>query len=76
MSLGTILSLIDMALKVFHSERQDKFLKRYLKIKERYEEELNKGLNGRSDLTIMQLLSEADDLAKLVISEQSGNKST
>jgi hypothetical protein len=71
MNLGTVLSLIEMALKVFHSERQDKYLKRYLKIKEQYEDELNKGLSGRSDLAIMRLLSEADDLAKLVISEQS-----
>jgi hypothetical protein len=69
MSLGAILSLINVALDVFKDERKDRFLKQYVKIKTEYQNELDKGLANRSDLTISQLLNEAKLLSALVVSE-------
>jgi hypothetical protein len=69
MSLGAILSLINVALDVFKDERKDRFLKQYVKIKTEYQNELDKGLANRSDLTISQLLNEAKLLSALVVAE-------
>lgn len=73
MNTGTILSLIDMALKVFHDERQDKYLKKYIRIKQDYQNELNKGIDSRSDLKLDELRNEAISLAELVTRENSRN---
>jgi hypothetical protein len=74
MNTELILSLVKLSLEVFRDERKDRFLKKYLKIKSEYQDELNKGLDGRSDLKLMQLLSEAEQLAQLVIAESNSGK--
>ena len=74
MNLGTILSLLEISLEVFQSERKDRFLKQYVKIKESYQDELNKGIDNWSDYKLSQLRIDAERLAELVIAERSGNK--
>ncbi len=71
MNIGLILSLIKLGLEVFQDERKDRFLKRYLKIKSEYQDELNKGLDARSDLELDRLRFDAEQLATLLISEHS-----
>ena len=74
MKTELILSLIKVSLEVFQDERKDRFLKKYLKIQEDYQNELNKGLDNRSDLKLMQLLGEAEQLGELVVRERSSGK--
>lgn len=74
MNTELILSLIKVSLEVFQDERKDRFLKKYLKIQEEYQNELNKGLDNRSDLKLMQLLGEAEQLGELVVRERSSGK--
>ena len=74
MNLGLILSLIKLGLEVFQDERKDKFLKKYLKLKKEYQDELNKGLDDRSDLKLDQLRIEAISLAELVVRERNSSK--
>jgi hypothetical protein len=74
MNTELILSLIKVSLEVFQDERKDRFLKKYLKIQEDYQNELNKGLDNRSDLKLMQLLGEAEQLGELVVRERSSGK--
>ena len=69
MSLSTILSLIKLGLEVFQSERKDRFLKKYHKIEKEYQDELNKGLNDRSDFELDRLRIQANQLAELIIAE-------
>ena len=71
MEYTLILSLIKLGLEVFQDERRDRFLKKYLKIEKAYYEELNKGLENRSDLAINKLRLDARQLAKLVVREAS-----
>jgi hypothetical protein len=71
MNLGLILSLVKMGLEVFQDERKDRFLKKYLKIKSEYQDELNKGLDDRSDLKLDELRFDAAALAELIVSEHS-----
>jgi len=71
MNLGTILSLLKLSLEVFQGERKDRFLKKFHKIEKEYQDELNKGLDDRSDLTIDKLRIEANQLATLIVSESS-----
>lgn len=71
MNLGLILSLIKLGLEVFQDERKDRYLKKYLKIKADYQDELNKGLDHRSDLKLDRLQFDAEQLAELLISEHS-----
>lgn len=74
MNTELILSLIKVSLEVFQDERKDRFLKKYLKIKEEFQDELNKGLNDRSDLKLDRLRLNAIDLAELVVRERNGGK--
>jgi hypothetical protein len=71
MEFTLILSLIKLGLEVFQDERKDRYLKKYLKIEKAYYEELNKGLENRSDLVINKLRLDARQLAKLVVREAS-----
>lgn len=74
MNLGLILSLIKLGLEVFQDERKDKFLKKYLKLQKEHQDELNKGLDDRSDLKLDQLCFEAIILAELVVRERNSSK--
>lgn len=74
MQLGLILSLIKLGLEVFQDERKDKYLKQYLKLQKEYQDELNKGLDDRSDLKLDQLRIEAIQLAELVVRERNSGK--
>lgn len=69
--ITTILSLLEISIKAFHDERQDRFLKRYIKLKKEYQDEINKGLDNRSDYALDKLRIEAELLSELVISEHS-----
>ena len=74
MNLELILSLIKLGLEVYQDERKDKFLKKYLKLQKEYQDELNKGLDDRSDLKLDQLRFEAIILAELVVRERNSSK--
>jgi len=74
MNLELILSLIKLGLEVYQDERKDKFLKKYVKLQEEYQNELNKGLDDRSDLKLDQLRFEAIILAELVVRERNSSK--
>lgn len=74
MKLDLILGLIKVGLDVYQNETKDKFLKKYIKIKKEFQDELNKGLDDRSDLVLDQLLYDAEDLAKLIIQEHNRSK--
>ena len=74
MSLELIFSLIKLGLEVYQDDRKDKFLKKYVKLQEEYQNELNKGLNDRSDLKLDQLRFEAIILAELVVRERNSSK--
>ena len=74
MNLGLILSLIKLGLEVFQDERKDKFLKKYLKLQKEHQDELNKGLDDRSDLKLDELRIEAIQLAELVVRERNSGK--
>ena len=74
MSLELIFSLIKLGLEVYQDDRKDKFLKKYVKLPEEYQNELNKGLNDRSDLKLDQLRFEAIILAELVVRERNSSK--
>ena len=69
MNIGLILSLVKIGMEVFQDQRKDRFLKMYLKIKEEYQDELNKGIDNRSDLKLDELRIEATNLAELVVRE-------
>jgi len=73
-NLGLILSLIKLGLEVFQDERKDKFLKKYLKLQKEHQDELNKGLDDRSDLKLDELRIEAIQLAELVVRERNSGK--
>ena len=74
MNLGTILSLLEISLEVFQAERKDRFLKKYLKLKEEYQNEINKGIDEWSDYKLSELRIEAENLAELVIRERNSSK--
>ncbi len=74
MSLELILSLIKIGAEIFQDERKDRFLKSYLKIQKEYQNELNKGLDDRSDLKLDKLRFEAIQLAELVVRERNSGK--
>lgn len=69
MSVGLVLSLIKLGLEVFQDVTRDKYLKQYLKLQEDYEDEMAKGLDDRSDLTISRMFADAERLAQLVVAE-------
>ena len=71
MEVGLVLGLIKVALEVFKDERRGHFLKRYTKLVGDYDEEMDKGLEHRSDLAISRIMRECTDLTKLVIAESS-----
>jgi hypothetical protein len=71
MNLGLILSLIKLGLEVFQDERKDRFTKKYLQIKDDYQNELNKGIDNWSDLTLCELRFEAEQLGALIVAEHS-----
>ena len=74
MNLTLILGLIKVGLEVFQSETRDKYLKKYLKIDKEYQDELNKGLDDRSDLKLDKLRIEAEQLGELIVRERSRGK--
>jgi hypothetical protein len=74
MEITLILSLVKLGLEVFQGERKDKFLKKYIKIQGEYQDELNKGLDNRSDLKLDRLRLEAIGLAELVVRERNSSK--
>lgn len=74
MNIGLILSLIKLGLEVFQDERKDKFLKKYLKLQKEHQDELNKGLDDRSDLKLDELRIESIQLAELVVRERNSGK--
>lgn len=74
MNLELILSLIKLGLEVYQDERKDKYLKQYNKIKKEHQDELNKGLDDRSDLAIDKLRFEAIQLAELIVRERNPSK--
>lgn len=70
MDLTLILGLIKLGLEVFQDQTKDKYLKKYLKIQKEFQDEINKGLNDRSDLKLDQLRHDAKQLAELLIRER------
>lgn len=70
MDLTLILGLIKLGLEVFQDQTKDKYLKKYLKIQKEFQDEINKGLNDRSDLKLDQLRHEAKQLAELLIRDR------
>ena len=72
MELSSILGLIKIALEVFQGQTKDRYLKKYLKIKEEYQDEIDKGIDNWSDLKLNKLLLESEDLARLIIAGQDG----
>lgn len=72
MNLELILGLIKVGLEVYKDETRDRYLKKYLRIKNDYQEELNKGIDSWSDLNLNKLLLESEDLARLIIAGQDG----
>lgn len=74
MNLELILGLIRVGLEVYQDEAKDKHLKRYLKIQKEFQDELNKGLDDRSDLKLDRLRYDAEQLAQLIIRERHPGK--
>lgn len=70
MELSSILGLIKIALEVFQDQTKDRYLKKYLKIKDEYNEEIAKGLDNWSDLRLHQLRLDASNLAELIVRER------
>jgi hypothetical protein len=70
MDLSSVLGLIKIALEVFQDQTKDRYLKKYLRIKEDYDEEIAKGLDNWSDLRLHQLRLDATSLAELIIRER------
>lgn len=71
MDAGLILSLLKVSLEVFHDERKDRFLKKYVKLEKEWYEEFNKSNDHRSDLALDRIMLELEQLAKLVVAESS-----
>lgn len=69
MELGLVLGLVKVALEVFQDERRDRFLKKWTKLNEDYQNELAKDDDDISDLTLDRLRFELDNLAALVVAE-------
>ena len=68
--IGTLLELLKLSAEIFKAERGDlytRLTKERLKIEKDYQDELNKGLENRSDLTIDKLRYEASQLAELIV---------
>lgn len=74
MNLELILSLIKLGLEVYQDERKDRYLKQYNKIKKEYQDELNKGIDDRSDLALDKLRFDAIQLAELIVRERNPSK--
>ena len=74
MNIELILSLIKIGAEIFQDERKDRFLKKYLKLQKEYQDELNKGLDDRSDFKLDELRLEATGLAELLIRERNSGK--
>lgn len=74
MDLQLVLGLIKVGLEVYQGETRDKYLKKYLKIQKDFQDELNKGINDRSDLKLDRLRIDARQLAELLIRESSTSK--
>lgn len=74
MDLQLVLGLIKVGLEVYQGATRDKYLKKYVKIQQRFQDELNKGINERSDLELDRLRIDARQLAELLIRESSRDK--
>lgn len=76
MDINLLLGLLKVSAEIFKSERGElytRLTKQRLKIKKDYQDELNKGINFRSDLKLDRLRFEAEQLGELILVE-SGNK--
>jgi hypothetical protein len=74
MDLQLVLGLIKVGLEVYQGATRDKYLKKYLKIQKDFQDELNKGINDRSDLELDRLRIDARQLAELLIRESNRGK--
>jgi hypothetical protein len=74
MNLELILGLIKLGIEVYQNETRDKYLKQYIRIQKEFQDELNKGLNDRSDLTLDRLRYDAEQLARLLVKGRSEGK--
>jgi hypothetical protein len=71
MELGLVFGLLKVAIETFNDERQDRFLKKYVKLEKEWQDEMALPDDQRSDLTLDRILFECHALAKLVIAEKS-----
>lgn len=69
MNIGLILELLKISAEIFQDERRDRFLKKAIKLKQEWHDELSKPDTDRSDLAMDRLLLEIDNLSKLIIAE-------
>lgn len=69
MELGLVLQVLKLSLEIFKGERQDRFLKKFVKLEKEWMNEMSKPDDEQSDLTLDRLHVDAEALAKLVIAE-------
>ena len=74
MNLELILGLLKIGLEVYQGEKKDEYLKKYNRIKKEFMDEKDKGKSNWSDLTLIRLLDEANELAELLIRERNSVK--
>ncbi len=71
MEVGLVLGLLKVAIETFKEERRDHFLKKYVKLEREFQDEIDKGLEHRSDLAVSRIMRECNNLTKLIIAESS-----
>lgn len=69
MEVGLVLQVLKLSLEIFKDERRDRFLKKYIELEKEWMDEISKGDDSVSDLTLDRLRFEIESLAKLVVSE-------
>lgn len=69
MELGLVFGLLKVAIETFKDERQDRFLKRYVKLEKEWQDEMAKDDDDVSDLKLDRILFDSIGLAKLVVAE-------
>jgi hypothetical protein len=72
MDLSLILPLIKVALDVFKDERKDRYIRRFNAIEKEFQDELNKGIDDRSDLKLDRLRFDARQLIELIVKDSGG----
>lgn len=71
MDFGLVLGLLKVSIETFNNERKDRILKQYVKLEKEWYEEFNQPENRRSDLALDRIMLELEQLAKLVVAENS-----